>query len=198
MYGVMRKKLLLAIAFAIGVWAYVLILAAAPKPGAAPAPNHEIAADDRIVAFFSPSGGCTDALINEIKSASLSLDIQAFTFTSPEIAQAVVDAQNRGVRVRVILDKSQRIDRNSSAAFLQKSGISVLIDDQHALAHNKVVLIDGKVIITGSFNFTRASEERNAENLLILRDVRPRLMDSYESNFEHHLSHSIPYGVPAK
>jgi phosphatidylserine/phosphatidylglycerophosphate/cardiolipin synthase-like enzyme len=197
MYEVMRKKLLLAIAFATGIWAYVLMFAAIPKPGMAVTPGAAPAStDDNIVALFSPSGGCTDALLEEMKKATQSIDIQIYNFTSQVIAQAVVDARNKGLRVRVVLDKSQRTDRNSAAAFLKSHGVAVFIDDQHAIAHNKVVLIDNKVILTGSFNFTKASEERNAENLLIMRDPRPKLLAGFVSNFEHHLGHSTPYVVP--
>ncbi|HWE02077.1 MAG TPA: phospholipase D family protein [Tepidisphaeraceae bacterium] len=193
MNDTMRKKLLLAIAFAMGIWAYVLLLAATPKAGAdAPAPIVKaIDLDEGITPFFSPSGGCTDAIVAEIGKAKKSLDIQAFSFTSPSIAQAVADAQSRGVSVRVVLDKSQRTDHYSAATFLLNHGIPVYIDEEHAIAHNKIILIDGKTLITGSFNFTTASEERNAENLLIIRN-RPKLMIAYKGNFERHLSHSNP------
>ena len=193
----MRKKLLLAIAFAIGIWAYVLVLAATPKPGSGRASSATIGAEDGITALFSPSGGCTAALVAEIDKANQTLDIQAFTFTSPVIAQAVTSAYDRGVHIRIILDKSQRTDHYSSATFFQNHHVRVFIDDQHAIAHNKVVLIDGKVLITGSFNFTKASEDRNAENLLIIHD-RPKLFAAYLSNFEHHLDHSIPMSAPEK
>ena len=146
--------------------------------------------DENIVALFSPSGGCTDALIDEINKATVSVDVQVYSFTSQVVAQALVDARDRGVRVRVVLDKSQRIDRSSSATLLKSHGVAVFIDEQHAIAHNKVVLIDGKVIVTGSFNFTKASEERNAENLLIMRAPKPKLLAGFVSNFEHHLGFS--------
>lgn len=185
----MRKQLLLAIAFALGIWAYVL-MAAANKANPAPqAPS--MGAEEGITALFSPSGGCTDALVGEIYKAAQSLDVMAYSFTSQPIADAVIDAASRGVKVRVILDKLQKTDKNSVATQLSGKHVAVYIDDQHALAHNKVMLIDGKIVVTGSFNFTRSSEERNAENLIIL-SARPKLCATYEANFEQHLSHSIP------
>jgi len=192
----MRKKLLLAIAFSLGIWAYVLTLAAGPRAGNATAVA-PVDADDGITALFSPSGGCTEALVSEINKASQTLDIQAYTFSSVPIAQAIANAYDRGVKVRVILDKSQRADHLSVANFLQTHHVLVYIDDQHGIAHNKVMLIDGKVLITGSFNFTKSSEERNAENLLIIKS-RPKLISAYQSNFEHHFGHSIPFGSPVK
>jgi phosphatidylserine/phosphatidylglycerophosphate/cardiolipin synthase-like enzyme len=92
----------------------------------------------------------------------------------------------------VMLDKSQESERYTSATFLRNHGVPVFIDDRHAIAHNKVMLIDGDTVITGSFNFTKAAEERNAENLLILRGAA-ELSDKYRANFETHLAHSRPY-----
>ena len=163
--------------------------AAVPAPAAAP--------DIRVL--FSPRGGCTEAVIVDIGKAKAFLDVQAYSFTSAPIADAVAKAQGRGVRVRVVLDKSQRGERYSSATFLKNHGVPVFIDDDHAISHNKVILIDGgATIITGSFNFTKSAEERNAENLLIITN-HAELASSYRANFEEHLAHAEPYeGLAAK
>jgi len=76
-----------------------------------------------------------------------------------------LNAHKRGIKVEVILDKSQRTQKYSSATFLYNQGILVKIDAQHAIAHDKVMIIDGETVITGSFNFAKAAEESNAENL---------------------------------
>ena len=96
--------------------------------------------------------------------------MQAYSFTSAPIAKALLNAHKRGIKVEVILDKSQRSQKYSSADFLANSGILTRIDAAHAIAHNKVIIIDSEIIITGSFNFSRAADEKNAENLLIIRD----------------------------
>jgi phosphatidylserine/phosphatidylglycerophosphate/cardiolipin synthase-like enzyme len=67
----------------------------------------------------------------------------------------------------------------------------VKIDVQHAIAHNKVMIIDGETVITGSFNFTKAAEENNAENLLVIRDKK--LAERYERNWQEHERHSEVY-----
>jgi phosphatidylserine/phosphatidylglycerophosphate/cardiolipin synthase-like enzyme len=72
------------------------------------------------------------------------------------------------------------------------AGIQTLIDDQHAIAHNKVMVIDSATILTGSFNFTKAAEEKNAENLLVIKDA-PELVKVYEANIQTHAAHSHPY-----
>jgi phosphatidylserine/phosphatidylglycerophosphate/cardiolipin synthase-like enzyme len=81
-------------------------------------------------------------------------------------AKAFLNANRRGVKVKVILDKSQKREKYSSADFLVNPGILTKIDSAHEIAHNKVIIIDGETVITGSFNFTKAAEEKNAENLL--------------------------------
>jgi phosphatidylserine/phosphatidylglycerophosphate/cardiolipin synthase-like enzyme len=150
------------------------------------------AAQDGICLFFSPNGNCTQAVIEQIANAQKTLKVQAYYVTSAPIAKAVVDAKNRGVEVTVVLDKSQQTAAYSSATFFANAGIPTHIDAHHAIAHNKIILIDDKTIITGSFNFTRAAEESNAENLLILSD-KPELMAAYQQNFSEHLKHSIAY-----
>jgi phosphatidylserine/phosphatidylglycerophosphate/cardiolipin synthase-like enzyme len=87
-----------------------------------------------------------------------------FLPTAP-IAKALLDAHKRGVQVQVILDKSQRTEKYSSADFLANQGVPTLIDANHAIAHNKVIVIDGEIVLTGSFNFTKAPQEKNAENV---------------------------------
>ncbi len=104
--------------------------------------------------FFSPSGGCTAAVENLNKAKSNVL-VRAYSFTSAPIAQALVDAHKRGVNVEVVLDKSQRTEKYSSADFLRNAGIPTFIDARHAIAHNKIMVIDGATVLTGSFNFTK-------------------------------------------
>jgi phosphatidylserine/phosphatidylglycerophosphate/cardiolipin synthase-like enzyme len=93
--------------------------------------------------------------------------------------------------VQVILDKSQRSEKYSSADFLANQSVPVMIDAHHAIAHNKVIIIDGELVLTGSFNFTKAAQEKNAENLLIIRD--PPLAAQDTKNWDVHRQHSQPY-----
>lgn len=142
--------------------------------------------------FFSPRGGATEAVVREIASARSEVLVQAYSFTSAPIAKALLDARKRGVRIEVVLDKSQRKEKYSSADFLAHGGIATYIDTRHAIAHNKVMIIDRTTLITGSFNFTKAAEERNAENLLLIRHNRP-LVERYVRNLEEHRGHSERY-----
>jgi len=141
--------------------------------------------------YFSPHGGATDAIVRELNKAKSTILIQAYSFTSAPIAKALLNAHKRGVKVEVILDKSQKIQKYSSATFLYNQGIPVKIDAKHAIAHNKVMIIDGETVITGSFNFTKAAEEKNAENLLVIRDRK--LAERYIKNWQEHDRHSEVY-----
>ncbi len=141
--------------------------------------------------YFSPRGGCAEAVVASLNQARSNILVQAYSFTSAPIAKALVDASRRGVRVSVILDKSQRTEKYSSADFISNAGISTRIDSAHAIAHNKVMIIDHSRVITGSFNFTKSAEEKNAENLLVIDD--PQLANRYLSNWHAHAAHSVPY-----
>ncbi len=92
--------------------------------------------DATIQAYFSPNGGCTEAVVEALAKAQQTVKVQAYSFTSAPIAKALVDAHKRGVRVEVILDKSQRIEKYSAADFLAHAGIPTRIDAQHKIAHN--------------------------------------------------------------
>ena len=67
----------------------------------------------------------------------------------------------------------------------------MFIDDKHRIAHNKIMVIDGKTVITGSFNFTKGAESENAENLLVIQGKE--LAKAYTENWQAHLKHSAEY-----
>jgi len=147
--------------------------------------------------YFSPGGGGTEAIVQELDRASREIKVQAYSFTSRPIAGALLNAHRRGVKVDVILDKSNaETTKYGTANFMTNRGIPTFIDDQHAIAHNKVMVIDQQTVITGSFNFTRAAEEKNAENLLIIRDGA--IAGLYLKNWEAHRAHSHAYQKPSE
>lgn len=144
-----------------------------------------------IQVYFSPRGGCTAAIVQNVNAAKSNVLVQAYSFTSAPIAKALVQAHKRGVKVEVILDKSQRTAQYSSATFLFNAGIPTLIDDNHAIAHSKIIVIDRTTVITGSFNFSKAAEESNAENLLVIQDRE--LAAEFLQNWQAHRKHSKAY-----
>lgn len=172
----------------VSIWVVLLLLLA----GCAP----QSSIPQGVQVYFSPHGGVTEAVVNALDHATNSVLVQAYSFTSAPIAKALVEAHRRGVNVQVILDKSQRTEKYSEADFLKHNDIPTLIDARHAIAHNKIMIIDGYVVLTGSFNFTKAAEEHNAENLLVIND--PVLARQYLENWHAHEQHSEPYERKAK
>jgi len=166
----------------LGLW-LGLLLAVCPARG-----YDLVLKDVPAQVFFSPRGGAQAGLVAAIGQARKSILVQAYSFTSAPVAEALKAAHDRGVDVKAILDKSQRTERYSGMTFLVHAGIPTWIDPVHPIAHNKVMVIDGHTVVTGSFNFTRSAEERNAENLLILDS--PELAAIYTKNWQAHLLHS--------
>jgi len=161
-----------------------------PTSSPPPAPSGCLTAPS-VEVYFSPHGGSTRAIIEEISGAKSEILVQASSFTSDRIAKALVEAHKRGIDVEAILDKSQRTGKCSSATFLAHVGIPTYVDDKHAIAHNEIMIIDEETVITGSFNFTKAAEEKNAENLLILHSKE--LGRVYLDNWQKHKGHSEVY-----
>ena len=143
--------------------------------------------------YFSPNGGAADAILEAIRGTKRSILVQAYLLYSTRLAGALVRAHQRGVQVQILLDaNAQPHDPPIPAvALLVAAGIPVSLDDRHEWAHDKVMILDEAVVMTGSYNWTLAAEHKNGENLLVIRD--PRLAEVYTTNWRRHADHSIPY-----
>jgi hypothetical protein len=137
--------------------------------------------------YFSPPAGAAAAIVNAIDASEREVLVQAYGFTHHAIAQALVRAQQRGVAVRVLLDMKTGKSNRGVAEALAAGHIAVREDGKHAIAHNKVMVIDSAVVITGSFNFTNSAETRNAENTLILKSSE--LAQIYKTQWAQHWAH---------
>ena len=137
-----------------------------------------------LITCFTPGEKCTDLIVKQIDEAKKSIYVQAYGLTSQPIIEAVGNAKVRGLEVKVILDKVNETEKQGNGAkYLRSKNIEVLIDNKVAIAHNKVMVIDSKNIITGSFNFTKSAQDRNAENVLIILDdstVAKKYIDNWE------------------
>jgi phosphatidylserine/phosphatidylglycerophosphate/cardiolipin synthase-like enzyme len=144
-----------------------------------------VSSSPSISVYFSPRGGATSAIVSEIKRAEKSIDVAIYSFTSRKIAKALISAHKRGVKVRVVADEGSARSRNSVLPLLEAVGIEVRYKrgSGGGLMHNKYAVIDGKTVITGSFNWTVSAEKRNDENLLVIKRL-PALVEAYEKNFE--------------
>jgi phosphatidylserine/phosphatidylglycerophosphate/cardiolipin synthase-like enzyme len=150
---------------------------------------------------FTPGGDCTDLVVGQIAAARHQILVQAYSFTSVPILSALRAAHARGVDVEVIVDKtsagvSKSGSHYSAAIYLNNAGIPVWVDIKVAIAHNKVMIVDGAVVITGSFNFTAAAQNRNAENLLVISD--PTIAAQYRDNWRRRQGVSMRFGRAAE
>jgi phosphatidylserine/phosphatidylglycerophosphate/cardiolipin synthase-like enzyme len=140
---------------------------------------------------FVPDSDCGGEVVRAIDEARTSIRAQAYAFTSRRIAQALARARGRGLDVTILLDaKEAHADAEAKPiAIVLAAGIRVRLDAAHAIAHNKVLVIDSVTVVTGSFNFSVAAERANAENVLFLRN-NPALAWAYQDNFARHWAHS--------
>lgn len=130
-------------------------------------------------------------IVSEIVQAKESVYVQIFKFNSKPIAQALIEAKKRGLDVVVMVDGKAAKDPKNRAKTLSEAGVPTFVDGDHATMHNKIMIIDRDRVITGSFNYTKKADRKNAENILILTD--PKLRDRYFQNWKEHRSHCLGY-----
>ena len=130
---------------------------------------------------FTPHGQCTHLIVKTILSAKQSVHVQAYSFTSKPIIKALITDYKKGVKVFVLLDKSNIGMPYAVINALKVNHVPYLIDEKPEIAHNKVMIIDTNTVITGSFNFTKAAQYYYAENVLVLHNQQ--LAQHYQQNF---------------
>jgi len=119
---------------------------------------------------FTPGENCIPKIVAAIDSAQQQILVQAYSFNQRDIIHALVAAHKRGVTVKILLDKDI-LNHRALLKYLQRQQLWLKIDTQPAIAHNKVMILDTRTVITGSFNFTFAAAKDNAENVLIISDA---------------------------
>ena len=131
--------------------------------------------------YFSLSDNPQKAIIKNINQAQAFINIAMYIFTDKEIALPLIDAQKRGVKVRVYLDKSQIESSYSVSRLLVQRGIKVRISSNNYIMHNKFAIIDNRLILTGSYNWTFSANNRNDENLMVIDD--PEIIEIFQNQF---------------
>ncbi|MGP1952968.1 MAG: phospholipase D family protein [Arsenophonus sp. ET-KM2-MAG3] len=139
---------------------------------------------------FSPGKKAKQIILSAIEEAKKSIDIAAYSFTNKSIALALVDARNRGINVRVVADKKSNSKKYTAVTYLANHHISVRLNDKYAIMHNKFMIIDNHSIETGSFNYTKNAEKRNAENVIYIKN-RPDIAEKYIREFNRLWSEAI-------
>ena len=173
-------------------WA-LLAVSAAPAhatPTVVPLPAPSTGAQVQV--FFSPDDGTDRAIAQALAQARQRVWIAGYFFTSSIIAKAVDQAHERGLDVRVVLDRSQVSQRYSSATYFHNHGVPLLINARYPVMHHKFVVIDQDTVGFGSMNFTRAGAQQNAENFNLFRRW-PQLVGTYADEFQRLQRESARY-----
>jgi phosphatidylserine/phosphatidylglycerophosphate/cardiolipin synthase-like enzyme len=160
-------------------------------------PAEPVPARGSVQVAFTPWDDAEGMVVEAIAGASRQILVQAFSFTSRKVAAALIAARRRGIEVRVLADREQTFSgENSRVPDLVAAGISVDLEVRYQSAHNKVMVLDADspeaAVITGSYNWTYAAQNRNAENVVIFRR-HPELVRRYAANWQRHAQDALPY-----
>lgn len=143
---------------------------------------------------FSPEGSARALVLKVIGDATHSIQMLAYSFQAPDIMQALVDAKKRGVDVRVVIDKKRNQGKTSKAAmqFVTRNGVELRTNDHFHIHHDKTIIVDGKIVETGSFNFAPSAETLNSENVVVIRDM-PDVVRQYIAHWQSRWDIGVPY-----
>jgi len=150
-----------------------------------------------VSAGFSPEGTAQTLVLNVIDGATQQIRLAGYSFTAPDIVQALIRARARGVDVKVVLDEKGNRSKTSRAAMnlLVSHGIPVRLNSRYAILHDKTLVTDGRTVQTGSLNYTLSGERRNSENVLVIRDM-PELAALYLAHWQSRWEGGDDYRLP--
>jgi phosphatidylserine/phosphatidylglycerophosphate/cardiolipin synthase-like enzyme len=151
----------------------------------------------RVETAFTPGDDIAGLIVGRIGRARRTVQVQAYLLTDRAIANALLAARRRGLEVEVIGDANQQANGgHPHLEALHRAGVRVWLDAGHAAAHDKVVILDGghpeATVITGSYNFTRAAQHANGENVVVISGNRA-ITDRFVANFGKHRAESKPW-----
>jgi phosphatidylserine/phosphatidylglycerophosphate/cardiolipin synthase-like enzyme len=119
---------------------------------------------------FSKTEACDMRIIQLIGTAKKSVYVAVYSFTRDGLANALVDASRRGLDVKVVIERDNAFGSGSEYLFLKNAGVDVRLDNNPDLMHHKFMIVDGEIVLTGSYNWSTAAEERNDENYVVIAD----------------------------
>ena len=167
------------------VWAKTVTLA---QPSAAVVAS----GSPQITALFSPQDNIEQAIVAAIGRANKQILVQAYLLTDNKISDALIAAHKRGVAVQVMLDAERSKTKASDGQRMSDAGIEVRLETAYENAHNKVMILDGALLISGSYNFTYAAQFKNAENIMLIKNA-PQLIAQYTQNWRNHFAVAVPF-----
>lgn len=146
---------------------------------------------------FSPEGSARTLVLKTLAGAQHSIQMLAYSFQAPDIAQALVDASQRGVQVRVVVDDKRNRGKASKAVMdhVTRHGVQLRTNAHFHIHHDKSIVVDGHTVETGSFNFAPSAETLNSENVVVIRGM-PDVARQYVAHWQSRWELGQPYPAP--
>lgn len=145
---------------------------------------------------FSPEGGAQELVLKTINDATKSIRMMAFSFSAPDIMNALVAAQKRGVDVQIVIDQNGNVSGKSLQAmrYVAHNGVKLRTDNHYRIQHDKVIIVDGSTVETGSFNFAKTAESKNSENVIVIHNA-PDLVAEYLAHWENRWQQGVDFSA---
>ncbi|MEJ5313797.1 phosphatidylserine/phosphatidylglycerophosphate/cardiolipin synthase family protein [Anaerolinea thermophila] len=140
--------------------------------------------------YFSPEDVPSQAILERIQQTQTSINMLAYAFTLNDLRDALLESAHRGLDVRIVFDAGQSTATGSEYQTLKNAGLDVRLDGSSGLMHHKVIILDGKTVIFGSYNFTRSADVNNDENVLIVENAE--LAKQFTRTFERIYTQAQP------
>lgn len=150
--------------------------------------------ESRIAIGFSPEGSAQKAILDLINSAKKEIRLAAYSFTSPEVVKALIQAKHRGVDVKLVVDYKGNMGKSSIAAMnlIVNTGIPIRTIQKYAIHHDKFIIVDRVSVETGSFNYSRSANSRNSENAIVLYNM-PQVASQFLSHWTSRWNDGTPW-----
>lgn len=141
--------------------------------------------------YFSPGNACLNAINNQIDAATHSICVCVFTISDNRIRDRLLYAHQRGVSIKIITDDDKCNDKGSDIETLYRAGVKIKVDHSRYHMHHKYAIFDGKIIITGSYNWTRSAADHNQENIVLSSE--PAIVTQFIQTFNELWDQMVVY-----
>jgi len=141
--------------------------------------------------YFSPEDDVITQILKRIDESNTSIYILVYSFTDRDIANALIRAHKRGVNVQLIIDGGQTDHYRTQADEVQHAGIPTYSDTKYVIAHDKVMIFDEKIVLTGSYNMSFAARTRNSENVIFI--YSEEVAKKYKDRWDYRKKYTHPY-----
>lgn len=132
-------------------------------------------------AWFSPGDDCRNKITRLMRKTRNTINICVFTISDNKITESILQAHKRGIKITIISDNDKANDRGSDIDYLSNKGVKVLLDDSPNHMHHKFAIFDNRILLSGSFNWTRSASEVNEENIIVTADQK--LVTAFNKKF---------------